>query len=136
MPRFDMHHGVRLKGGKKLAPLSFYVTDDEAELAELRAMSTQKLGKPDGVCTEYVPEKPKKQEKEEETVNATDDITLVKGAGKKAVEKLAREGVTTKSGLKAALADAGKKAKLVEALGETEVAKLAAFFEEEDKGKK
>lgn len=129
MVRFDILHGIRLTGGKKLAPLSAYVTDDETELAELR-----KLEQSDGACKEFKPEPPKMGD--DAAVAPTDpaeDLALMKGiANKTVVAKLAEMDISTQSGLKAALVDKEKKAKLTEVLGEKAVEKMDAFFAPKD----
>lgn len=111
MVRFQIKHAFNLKsdGNKLLFAGQYYPTDDEAKITELRAFAK------DSSCVE-LDNAPKKLVKEEKkTVDETDDITLVKGVGKKLAEELAAKGVTTKSGLKAAVKNS--EAEMKEVLG-------------------
>lgn len=101
MAKFQMKHAFNLQsaGGKLMQPGQYFSTEDEAQIAELREFAK------DGSCKELVPEVKQEEKPAEKTVDAQDDITLVKGIGKKLAEKLAEKGITTKSGLKAKMAD-------------------------------
>jgi len=128
MVTFVIHHGVKLRSsGAQLVPFQRYSTEREDEIEELRG-----YGEKFKLCTEVVPEKPKETPKPAEDVAPADpaeDLALMKGiVGKATATKLAALEIVTQSGLKAALADAEKKAKVTEAVGEKVVEKMDAFF--------
>lgn len=103
MHRFKIKHAFNLKseGMKLKTPGQFVATEDEAQVAELREFEKQ------GSCEEVKSEVKKETKKPQDakTVDQTDDITLVKGVGAGLAKKLEEKGVTTRSGLKAALKD-------------------------------
>lgn len=125
MKRFKIKHGLFLKSANKLlTPNTFYATDDEAQQKELLEVFAE--------AVEEVVSKPaeKKQEKtDEKTVDPNDDITLAKGVGAGLAKKLAEKGITTFSGLKAAMTDKARETEMQELLG-TAYPKVMKNFEE------
>lgn len=139
MVTFKINHSMKLNcTNKNLLSFQLYATDNEQEIAELRELQAKFKA-----CEEIVPEKKEKKESKgsgagsgsqvpiANTVDPTDDITLVKGVGKKTAEKLAEAGITTKSGLKKAVTE--DREKVVAALDEMQVTNIEKFFEEEAK---
>lgn len=113
LTRFEIKHGLYLQSAKKLlTPNTFYPTDKEAELKELREVFCK-----DGAAVEVKPEKKEKVTAPKPEVDPTDDITLVKGVGEGTSKKLAEKGITTKSGLEAAMKDAARAEEMKEVLG-------------------
>jgi predicted flap endonuclease-1-like 5' DNA nuclease len=111
--RFHIKHGLFLTSANKLlTPNTHYATDNVDEQKELLEVF--------GEAVEEIVSKPvEKLEKktEEKTVDPTDDITLAKGVGKGLTAKLAEKGLTTFSGLKAAMTDKAREEEMKELLG-------------------
>src|SRR4051812_30100704 len=98
MVSFEIHQGVKLNStGKQLLPFTRYATDKEDEIKELRGLQEKfKL------CTEFIPKEPEKKGKGKtadagdqtatvaaaNTVDSTDDISLVNGVGAATENKL------------------------------------------------
>ena len=123
MVRFKILHGFRLKAANRiLLPKSLYSTEDEAEIAELRDVFA-----PHGACEEVKSVPAEAPKAETKTVDPNDDITIAKGVGKGLSVKLAEKGITTFSGLKAAMTDKAREAEMQELLG-TSYAKVMENF--------
>lgn len=112
MPVFKIKHGFALQsaGGKLLTPNTVYTTDKEAELKEIREVFADAVEE-----VKQKVEAPKEPEKS--TVDPEDDVTLVDGVGAGLSKKLAALGITTKSGLKAAMTDKSREEEMKSVLG-------------------
>ncbi|MDB5344256.1 MAG: hypothetical protein JWP89_2633 [Schlesneria sp.] len=124
--RFKINHGLFLKSANRLlTPNTNYSTDDaeqQKELLEVFGEAAEEI-----VST---PIKAKVETKpEEKTVNPDDDITLAKGVGAATATKLEAKGITTFSGLKAAMTDKAREEEMKELLG-TAYTKVMENFQE------
>src|SRR4051794_39334640 len=98
--QFHIKDAFHLKSaGKLMIPGTYYTTEDDAQIAELRERF-----EPDGSCQEVKAEKKAHVTKAVESTD-NDDLSLVKGIGAALLEKLNEKGITTKSQLKAAVTD-------------------------------
>ena len=111
--RFHIKHGLFLKSANKLlTPNTHYVTDNEDEQKELLEVFAEAVTEIKSTPIEKPVEKD-----EEKQVDPSDDITLAKGVGKVLSAKLAEKGLTTFSGLKAAMTDKAREEEMKELLG-------------------
>ena len=108
--RFQIKHGLFLQSANKLlTPNTFFVTEDDAQIKELREVFAEAV-------EEVKPPSKEKKVPEANTVIQDDDITLAK-LGAAAYKKLEAKGIVTMSGLKAALSDAARVEEMKEILG-------------------
>ena len=108
--RFQIKHGLFLKSAQKLlTPNTFFVTEDEAQIKELREVFAEAV-------EEVKPPKRDTKTPEAKVVDQVDDITLAK-LGAATYGKLAAKGIVTLSGLKTALSDKARDAEMKELLG-------------------
>ena len=122
--RFHIKHGLFLKSANKLlTPNTFFVTEDEAQQKELLEVF--------GEAVEEIKSVKTKEPKSDETntVDPNDDITLANGVGKVTSTKLAAAGITTFSGLKAAMTDK-ERVEEMKTLLKASYSKVMANFEE------
>lgn len=106
--------------GKLLLQGTYYATEDEAQIAELKKFEAQ------GSCDEQV-SKPKEAAKVATETAPEDDLSTVKGLGKAALEKLAEKQIVKKSELAAALADKAREEEMKGLLGKQYAKVLEQF---------